>query len=526
MSGSAARMFLALLVLSVLGGLILARTIRLDPPRDRADSQGLIDTADTRLGRALSGLVGAHPGSSGIWPIHDGRDAFADRFLLAEAADRSLDVQYYIWRPDMSGVLLAEALYRAAERGVRVRLLLDDNNTAGMDPMLAALDSHPNIEVRLFNPFSTRRFRLLGYLGDFARLNRRMHNKSFTADNQATIVGGRNVGDEYFSAGQAMRFVDLDVLVVGPVVGKVTADFDRYWASESSYPLPQVLGEAARSDPADVTRRASLAERDPRARAYLGAVRESGFLRSLLQGEIAFEWTNVQLVSDDPAKGLGKGAPDGLISQRLRRVLGGAEREVELVTPYFVPTEAGVRALSDLVARGVTVSVLTNALEATDVIAVHAGYARHRVALLRAGVRLFELKREAAGVDQRDVHRLAGSSSSSLHAKVFSVDRRRLFVGSFNFDPRSANLNTEMGLLIDSPRLAQGMVEGMHGVLPGLAYEVSLATDGTLRWVERGSAAAGAVPGDPVVHEREPDAGFWSRLGVWITSHLPVEWML
>src|SRR5690606_7749721 len=186
---------------------------------------------------------------------------------------------------DMSGTLLSEALYRAAQRGVRVRLLLDDNGTRGADSLLAALDSHPNIEVRLFNPFALRRFRVLGYLTDFGRLNRRMHNKSFTADNQATIVGGRNVGNEYFSAGQAMRYIDLDVLAVGPVAREGAAGFERYWASESAYTLTQVLGEAATADPDALAHRASIAERNPQAREYLDAVRESGFLRSLLAGE-------------------------------------------------------------------------------------------------------------------------------------------------------------------------------------------------------------------------------------------------
>ena len=513
MSRRGARALAPLAVLA-LGGLLFASVTRLPPPQDRPQSRALPDTGDTRVGRALAGAVAAHPGRSGVWPIHDGLDAFADRALLAEAAEASLDVQYYIWRSDMSGVLLAEALYRAAERGVRVRLLLDDNNTVGADSMLAALDSHENIEVRLFNPFPTRRFRFLGYVVDFDRLNRRMHNKSFTVDNQVTIVGGRNVGDEYFGAGQAMRFVDLDIVAAGPVVREVSAQFDHYWASESSYPPAEVLGENASADPGSVVNRVSIVERDPRARRYLEAVRESGFLRALLSGDISFEWTQVRLVSDDPAKGLGKGAPEELLSHRLRNILGGARREVELVTPYFVPTDAGVRALAELESRGVEVSVLTNSLEATDVVPVHAGYARHRVALLEAGVELYEMKRETVGEAERDAHRLAGRSSSSLHAKVFSVDLQRLFVGSFNFDPRSANLNTEMGLVIESPTLARAVVDGMR-------------EEGKPRWIEQREAGAAADASvAPIVHRHEPGAGFWSRLGVWVTSRLPVEWLL
>src|SRR6185312_10447800 len=209
------------------------------PPSDRPVNDchnAPPDGVGTRLDRSVAPLVQAHPGLSGILALPDGRDAFAARVLMSDAAERTLDARYYIWHDDLSGGLLFAALRRAADRGVRVRLLLDDNNTVGLDSLLAALNAHPNIEVRLFNPFRFRRWRILGYLTDFARLNRRMHNKSFTVDNQATIVGGRNVGDEYFDAGQGVSFADLDVLAVGPVVAEVAGDFERYWTSRSSCP--------------------------------------------------------------------------------------------------------------------------------------------------------------------------------------------------------------------------------------------------------------------------------------------------
>ena len=206
---------------------------------DRSVSAALRDTSDTRLGRGIEPLVALHPSEAGIYGLADARDAFAVRMLLAQTAEKSLDLQYYIWRGDLTGTLLFDALRAAGDRGVRVRLLLDDNGTPGLDARLAALDAHPNIEVRLFNPFVIRSPRAIGYLTDFFRLNRRMHNKSFTADNQATVIGGRNVGDEYFDAvGEgALDFADLDVLAVGPVVRDVSSDFDRYWASESAYPV-------------------------------------------------------------------------------------------------------------------------------------------------------------------------------------------------------------------------------------------------------------------------------------------------
>ena len=486
-----------------------------------------LNTADTRLGRAVLPLARARPGESGIVPLADGRDAFAARALLAAAADSTLDIQYYIWHGDMSGTLLFEALHRAADRGVRVRLLLDDNNTAGLDSTLAALDSHPNIEVRLFNPFVHRRWRYLNYLTDFRRLNRRMHNKSMTADNQATIIGGRNVGDEYFDAGQAPLFVDLDVLAIGPVVNDVSRDFDRYWASASAYPANRLLSAVAPERIADLATAASLVEHDPAALAYVQSLAQLPFVRDLLAGQLNFEWAVTHMVSDDPAKGLGPVADGGLLMERLRRAIGAPVSELELVSPYFVPGSEGVEAFATMARNGVRVSVLTNSLEATDVVAVHAGYAKRRKPLLEAGVRLFEMKREATGAAARNRAQKGSpgssttgrSSASSLHAKTFSVDRSRIFIGSFNFDPRSALLNTEMGFVIDSPELAQRIVDSFARGIPERAYEVRLSDSGSLEWVEQRG-------GREIVHAREPGATLGNRAMMAVLSVLPIEWLL
>jgi cardiolipin synthase C len=333
----------------------------------RTVSSVLEGTADTRLGKAIAPLTAAHPGRSGIYPLNDSRDAFAARMLLAQAAERSLDVQYYIWHGDMSGTLLFEALRRAAERGVRVRLLLDDNNTSGLDSTLAALDAHPNIEVRLFNPFALRRSRWIGYLTDFSRLNRRMHNKSFTVDGQATIVGGRNVGDEYFDAGDGSAFVDLDVLAVGPIVTEVSRDFDRYWASESSYPADRLLKPP---DPAHIEKLASIAsmiEQDPAAAAYIEALRKLPFVTELIEGRLALEWATTRLLSDDPSKGLGQATEDELLLHSLKTILGEPRSEVGLISAYFVPGKSGTADIVEMAGRGVRVQILTNSIEATDV---------------------------------------------------------------------------------------------------------------------------------------------------------------
>jgi len=467
--------------------------------------------------------VEAHPGLSGIVALPDGHDAFAARALLADAAERTLDVRYYIWHNDMSGTLLFAALRRAADRGVRVRLLLDDNNTAGLDTVLAALEAHPNIDVRLFNPFRARRWRLLGYLTDFKRLNRRMHNKSFTADNHATIVGGRNVGDEYFDAGRAPWFVDLDVLAIGPVVDAVSRDFERYWASASATPVARVLPGATAASLTAVAADAARVERDPAAAAYVAALARSPLVGDLLAHRLNFEWSPTQMVSDDPAKGLGRAPEEALLWHRLKTSIGAPVRELRLVSPYFVPGSAGVDALAAIARQGVRVEVLTNALEATDVAVVHSGYAKRRKALLGAGVSLLELKRGSPGSAPK--HRKwtgrsgSGSSASSLHAKTFCVDRSRVFVGSFNFDPRSARLNTEMGFVIDSRGLGEAITKWFAEEVPTRAYRVSLGDTGRLRWIDRHD-------GVEVVREEEPGTSAWRRFAVALLSVLPIEWLL
>ena len=290
----------------------------------------------------------------------------------------------------MTGTLLFNGLYKAAERGVRVRLLLDDGNTSGLDPILAALDAHPNIEVRLFNPFVVRDVRLLNFF-DFSRLNRRMHNKSFTADNQVTIVGGRNVGDQYFGAPGGIMFVDVDILAVGPVVDAVSDIFDRYWASESSYPLERLLPPADSNAYAELASAISRVQSAPSTEEYMSAVRDSSLVRELVAGQLSLEWAVTRVISDDPAKGLGLAAPEALMLHKLKQIIGTPTSEVDLVSPYFVPGAAAVAAFTALARQGVQIRVLTNSLEATDVAAVYAGYAKSRKSLLQAGVQLYEI---------------------------------------------------------------------------------------------------------------------------------------
>lgn len=522
------RISLSSRMLSLLAPLLVAGCAALPSPMPLPASHAYTDTAQTRMGRALAPLAAAHPGRSGARPLLDGREAFAARYVLAGMAERSLDVQYYLWHPDTSGSLLAQALWDAAERGVRVRLLLDDNNTGGLDTEIAALDAHPNIEVRLFNPFANRSWRLGDFARDFDRVNRRMHNKSFTVDNQATVVGGRNIGDEYLGAETSVAFADLDVLAVGPVVAEVSSVFDRYWNSPSAWPAASLLAPPPH-DTLERTRAAWPAMRArPQAQRYLEAVRRMALSERLLAGTLPLEWVPAHVVSDDPSKVLlPPERADVQLLPHLEAALGRAQRELLLVSPYFVPGKEGTATLVAIARGGVQVSVLTNSLAATDVGPVYAGYRRYREELLRGGVRLYELKPEAVPepvADDEDARgrgvggSVGGSSGASLHAKTFGLDRSRIFIGSLNLDPRSIRLNTEMGVVLESPAMAGELARLFEQVVPQVAYELKLAGS-EVTWLER-------TPGGEVVHTSTPRVGVLRRLWIAFLSLLPIEGLL
>ena len=489
---------------------------------NRVASVAFADTGNTRLAKAVAPRVAANPGYSGIHPLA-AHDAFAARLLLMSVAERSLDVQYFVWHKDMTGTLLFNGLHQAADRGVRVRLLLDDSNTSGLDPILAALDAHPNIEVRLFNPFVVRGARLLNFMFDFSRLNRRMHNKSFTADNQLTIVGGRNVGDQYFGAPGGVMFVDLDVLAVGPVVDAVSNIFDRYWASESAYPLDRLLPPADSNAFAELATTVARVQNTPATDKYTRAVHESSLIRELDAGQLYLEWAATRVISDDPVKGLGQAAPEALMLYKLKQIIGTPTSEVDLVSPYFVPSAAAVAAFTELSKQGVQIRVLTNSLEATDVATVYGGYARSRKPLLEAGVELYEIPHLLPRAVRRfksDEHEPSGSSKSGLHAKTFSVDQSRVFVGSFNLDPRSEKLNTEMGFIIESPTLARRISQAFLHTIPDNTYQLGLSDSGHLYWIKR------VKEGEQRRYEVSPGTTFLHRARVWFISLLPIDWLL
>ena len=497
---------------------------RLPPLEPRTPSGAVPDLASTDLARAIGPVATADGRSdrTGVLAITSNTDALAARVLLADSARRSLDVQYYIWHDDVSGSLLLDALRRAAVRGVRVRLLIDDGGTTGMDEVLAAFDRHPNVEVRLFNPFAQRHLRWLAFLTDFERLNRRMHNKSFTADGAATIVGGRNVGDEYFGIADDVNFLDLDVLAVGKIVPEVSAEFDSYWSSASAYPADRLLPRPTDEAVARLDEAARRRGEERLARDYGKAVDRSESVRALLAGKLEFEWTHVRLVSDEPDKVLGGKPVADSLPDALGELLGSPRQELQIVSSYFVPTEAGVAKLAELARCGVKVSVLTNSLAATDVAAVHAGYADSRAPLLRSGVALRELKSGERSDSRPKLVFLGsraggGSSAASLHAKTFAADRSRVYVGSLNFDPRSVRLNTEMGFIIDSPAIAARTSDFFRDGLAERAWQLGLDANGKLRWTD---------PQDGHSVDHEPDASRSLRAAVEVLSWLPIEGLL
>jgi cardiolipin synthase C len=493
---------------------------------ERHPSQAILDTEETHLGVAVAPKLATHPGLSGFHPMGSGPDALVARVALVRAAERTLDVQYYDFHLDKIGDLMLKELLAAADRGVRVRMLLDDLNNSGRDEVLAAVDSHPNIEVRLFNPFVHRQARWLDYLGDFSRLNRRMHNKSITADSQISIVGGRNIGDEYFAASTELTFSDFDVVAMGPVVAEISAEFDEYWNSGVVYPLSalKVGGASAAAKLPEVRLKLSERVQTLRTTPYAAALQATDFTRSLEQHDLSVYWGTATLIADQPSKvTLPPEDTSTHAVPKLRKVLDQSTQELILVSPYFVPGKSGVRWLEDQVHRGVKVKILTNSFAATDVRTVHSGYSRYRKDLLRAGVELYELKpslnrrSEAQGEDHKKPDKAA---RSSLHAKVYESDAHRLFVGSMNLDPRSASLNTEMGVVIDSGALGADLEDRFLSQLPDAAYRVELDAradpKGRLVWVTKEN-------GREVRYDSEPGMGTWDKFLQAMQRALPIE---
>lgn len=513
---------LLLLALLLLGGCASAP---LPTPSHALPAQG------TLLGDAVRQRAAAHPGQSGFRLLPSSSDAFLARAQLIRAAQRSLDIQYYIVHDGITTRALIAELLRAADRGVRVRVLIDDTSSDGWDYAIGTLAAHPNIQIRLFNPLhlgrSTGFTRNLGRLLNLAEQHRRMHNKLWLADDSIAIVGGRNLGDEYFGAKTEMNFRDLDLLAAGPVAGELGQSFDQYWNSAISRPIEDYLWD--KPSPGELARARKhlqhyLEKSQVRDSSYLVQLRQRSLSSNLADWLDELVWAPGRAVWDDPLKVLdrGDGQAGPQLSEQLAPLFQRVHQELILVSAYFVPTEQGMNYLTGRADQGVSIRLLTNSLEATDVPAVHAGYAPSRRALLEHGIQLYELRaqpdRHLAGAPWR----VRASSNASLHSKAIVFDRRQVFVGSFNFDPRSIIWNTEVGIIVDSPELAaQTRALALAGMAPSVSYRVRIERNGNrprLAWdYER--------DGQLRTRHREP-GNFWRRFNAWITGAIGLEKML
>ena len=503
--------------------LLIAGCATLPKDFDRPESYALTDTENTSFGKVRAKERAAHPGKSGFHLLGNGLDAFVARAILSQHAERSIDVQYYLYHNDLVGKLFTDLLLKAADRGVRVRLLVDDMDLAGRDIGAAAMDSHLNIEVRIFNPFSRNVGRTSQFVTRLGSVTRRMHNKTFSVDNQISILGGRNIGNEYFDADPDLAFADLDVMAIGPVVKEVSSVFDQYWNSELAYPASVLLnGELPSPEKVEALRgQLSQFVADQSDSEYLRALRNSNLANKLRKNQVEFRWGDAEVVFDRPEKLLHDFSETQYhLSPMLKPYLEGIEKELIIFSPYFVPGKPGTAFLTQLVQRGVRVRILTNSLASNDVGMVHAGYMKYRKDLLRGGVELYELNKKLTRKQRKEKKGKEGSSKASLHAKSFIFDRKQLFVGSLNLDPRALLHNTEIGVVLKVPEIAEEMAKWFEENVEQLAFRLELKKnengDEKLFW-------HGVVDGKELTFDVDPYTGFWRRFGIGVISILPIE---
>lgn len=475
---------------------------------ERLESWKHPDTAGTPLERAAARWRRKNDAPCGVYRLNSGRDALGVRLGLIDRAEHTIDIQSYLIRDDVSGNLIGLRLAAAADRGVRVRLLMDDALTHEIDAGLLSLDVHENIEVRVFNPFPRRRSRLISFIANFNILNRRMHNKSFTVDNQVTIVGGRNLADEYFQSGGKAEFIDEDLLAIGAVVDDVSDGFDEYWNSQEAIPINAFNAMVPHS---------SLEDSTKQGEKYLEQHRDSEFLKSvddelasqLAEGRLALVAGDARVIMDYPDK-IRRilPRPSSITSVFLQQMVAQATEELIVISPYFVPEKVGVEFFGRLVSKGVRVLIISNSLASTNHSSVHAVYARYRKPLLKKGVELYELRPQLESSNT--------TTKLTLHSKVATVDRKKMFVGSFNLDPRSLYLNTEMGMVVDSDELAGSMAASILESLPDIAYKLQLSEKGRLQWRLQ------AASGDELI-TTEPQTTWWRRFKTKLMSFLPIE---
>ena len=485
-----------------------------------------VDTAQTTLAQIIQPLQEQHPDLTGYLVLFEPLEALATRLSLIDKAEKRLDLQYYIWDNDKVGSLALHALIRAADRGVKIRLLIDDNNAKSTEGIFLALAQHPNIEVKLFNPYRFRKYRALDMILDLKRINRRMHNKSFIADHQAALIGGRNMTNQYYNVSDNYQFSDVDVMLVGTAVKDISHSFDEYWSHEYAYKVQEVVNQSAHHLSYESLKR-QLDEHYERVTVqnYLDLTSNSQAIDSLMSRDIQLDWVKAEVVKDSPDKIKSKAKKKEHLNFQLIQHLEQPEKNVDLISAYFVPEKKGAKMLTDLAKDGVKVRVLTNSFKANDVAVVHAFYGKYRQNLLEHGVQLYEflpaLNKNDLDKNTEDLAKKAkvsikGLSRSSLHAKLMALDEKQVFIGSFNFDPRSAYLNTEIGVLLNSPPLAQAVHTTMDENLSKYAYKLVLDANKKITWQRQ-------TPQGPVIYTKEPRMKWWQRAGIKMLSWLPIE---
>lgn len=497
---------------------LLQACASLPPPEDRPLVRAFAVPEATMLGAMTTDAAARHGGHSGFLVLDTGRQAFVARAALIDAAEQSIEAQYFIWNGDVSGRYLACRLYAAADRGVRVRLVLDDINVSGRDAVIAALDEHPNIEIRIFNPSPTRAGvgKWLAFATEFQRLNRRMHNKTFVVDAAFGIVGGRNIGDEYFDLHPEANFRDRDMLAAGPIVHDISLNFDAYWNTPLAYPIGELSARAG----AGMDLRSHVAEActlpDHVSAAFAIPRDREDALRHAVNAVSELTWAEAELVYDAPATG--RETTSDLpreAARALAALVERAEREILVESAYLLLGDDQLDALAAITGRGVRVAALTNSLASNDLTANHSGYARRRSGMVAAGMELHELRPDAAScVTWMEVREDCGSAIVGLHAKSAVFDRKALVVGSFNFNLRSLYLNSETVVLIHSHELAEQVAQAIErGMLPANSWQVSVTPAGGVRWL--------ADDGQEWTHE--PATGFWRRVKSRLLRLIPME---
>lgn len=454
---------------------------------------------------ATDDWLGGRTDINGFYPLIKGFDAFGARLAMMDNARATIDAQYFLMKPDNAGLVFAGKLMQAADRGVKVRLLLDDVFTTVDDVDLAMLDHHPNIELRIFNPISRTGFYWLNYLGRFSLANRRMHNKSFTVDNQVSIVGGRNIAVEYFQLESSGEFIDFDMLSAGPVVTEVSRQFDRYWNHKLAVPMA-VLFDDVNKHKADKARELIIEEMAEAGETIYGDAVNTELMQKFYAKSLPPYIAEARLITDDPDKLLTRVSREQQqVARDMGEALAGAEREIIFFTPYLIPGKGGIETIRALIARGVKIVVITNSLATNNHTPVYSAYSRYRKDLLLAGVELWEARADAARADPNSEEDAGGDGVLTLHTKAILIDSKQIFAGSLNLDPRSVAINTEMGLLIESPALVEELRERSLRNLSAWAYRVSLDENGNTVWEAE-------IGGQRVVETHAPQTTLWLRL--------------